>query len=413
MRVFTINSACVAGILAFAFVSALGGPTGTVYAQDLEAEGTDLLVEGPSAAEMLADAQELYKSGLWADAVVANIRVFDKFPEEPEGVAAYWALQDCHKGIMSMPGAIIDVMSDLDAKLPAAKELTSSFAKHMLNTYVLVKGTYLKDHVDYKEGVATLEASCDLALAIMAEDPDDPYQFSSAGLFMESAKRIEPDGGAEGAKRLEEFVSQSAPSLAIWSCHHALADYYLHDGESRQNAERHLAAMLEGGYPEKVKEILEKHVVVDWLKGSIQWAQGHAEFQMGQYDTAIARLDAIATEHRDVKGPVGWGGAPGAWAAITKPMAIERKNPNQPELAIQAYEDYLVENRDSDYAAFAYLGLGELHLRAKDYEKAEQSFQQAAFSTEHWEASETALKRLSVVRALKEAALLEAAAVKE
>lgn len=131
--------------------------------------------------------------------------------------------------------------------------------------------------------------------------------------------------------------------------------------------------------------------------------------ELGQHDEAIAVFDDVVNRFGQVKAPGAWGGPVGEWAAVTKPMAIRRGNPNAPDVAIDAYEAYLVEFAQGDYAAFAYLELGDLYQTTGDLKKARECYLSVLSAGEHWEASDAANRGLNAVDAKLRAASVSSA----
>jgi len=357
----------------------------------------------PEAAVELSAADELLERASYADALVAYIALIEKYPESKQSLLAFEGIQRADKAVSADPIQAGSVVEDLAVKLPSLSQLDSPFARYNVCAFYFLRGNFLKKAGRPDEAKPLYVNCCEGVLESMRDAVNSPYQVCFAGLYMAAAARVHWDQGSQGARDLADFTASLPACVSKWSSHYVLADYYLHEGANREMAERHLAAMLDPEQYAPVEESLKRHVASDWVKATMRWAQGYAQIEMGHYDAAIATFENVVTRFGEVKAPGMWGGAVGQWAAVTKPLAVKLKHPDQPAVAIGAYESYLQEHGGSDYAAFAHLELGNLYKTTGEYAKAKEHYYEALAAENHWEASQAAVTMLNEVNALQSA----------
>lgn len=397
-----MKSICVFYLLNTCLVAAVGV---AAYAEeDIPVDpmtGEALAQSSSEAAHELDAANQLLQASDFADAVVAYVDVIEKYPETEQALAAFQGILLTDKAVTSNPALVEEVIGRLAAKLPPVSELTSPFARYNVCAFNYLYGNVQKGMGLMGEAEESYARCCKGVLQSMGECLNSPYNISFASLYMSAAERVYWDKGKQGAKDLADFAVSLPASVAKWSCHYALADYYLHEGKNRDIAEQYLSAMLAPDQFVPVSESLKTHVAADWIKAAINWAHGYAQMEMGQYDAAIAKFDEVVRRFGEVKAPGKWGGAIGQWAAVTKPLAVKLKNPDQPAIAADAYEAYLQDHADSDYVAFAYLELGNLYKAIGDYDKAKENYLEVIAEGNHWEASQAAVVMLNEMNSIQ------------
>lgn len=357
----------------------------------------------PEAAVELSAANKLLERGSQVDALVAYIALIEKYPESEQALLAFEGIQFIDKAVAADPVQAGTVVEDLAMKLPSLSQLGSPFARYSVCAFYFLRGNLLKKAGRPDEAKSLYVNCCEGVLESMREAVNSPYQVCFAGLYMAAAARVHWDQGSQGARDLAEFAASLPACVSKWSSHYVLADYYLHKGANREVAEHHLAAMLDPEHYAPVEESLKKHVASDWVKATMRWAQGYAQIEMGHYDAAIATFEEVVTRFGEVEAPGKWGGAVGQWAALTRPLAVKLRYPDQPAVAIEAYESYLQEHGGSDYAAFAHVEVGNLYKAAGEYTKAREHYVEAVAAGGHWEASQAAAAMLNEVNTLQAA----------
>jgi tetratricopeptide (TPR) repeat protein len=417
-------------IISIALLVALAASVGALRAADSSEPAAEDLAPAPveespslSAQAMLEAADALWRKGNLVDSVLAYLVVLDTHPDSPVSALAEERLRsladEAEASSEGTDGAELpsggisaEDLAQIDSKLPSFDALKSARAKQMISYFCQVKGDCLAEVGMMDEARACWQQCIDAVFATMYAHPDAALNIEGPKLAFRVAKAAGPETVDSTVKGLESLVAGTKPSLATWIAHYFLADHYLHAGQDRGTAEIHLAAVLDGAKA----GLTDAAVASPWAqqkgKSVFQWAVGWAEFELGHYETAIARFQQLvddrnkellvgpdpqlASDRKSVEKYANW-------AAFTISTAMHRLNPDDDDAAIAVYQEFLDNNPENECADFARIELGRLHTGKGQLADAEAVYK--AVGDLHPEAKSMAQDGMSKVASLRAEAL--------
>lgn len=349
---FMIAMLCVAGLSASAFVAV------KTLASEYEEKATLSITNARAAL----DSGDIAASGL------ALIQCIDTYPETEAKFEAYEMLEDLRKRL-SAGEVPVEVMLEFEARLPAVKDLKTAEAQHILHLFFLSKANLLG-----KIGMTDLardlvQSSGDSVLETLYACPDSAWHIGMLPIVFENAVKYAPEYAESYAKALEEFTAATEPCMASFCARYALTGYYLHEGMSRDAAERHMAVMLDATSHQIVKAALADPYLKDSEKACLLWAEGYAAFEMGRTEEALGVFHMISAQYPTA-------GREKEWADITIPAAYKKLYPKDVSIAEAAYQDYLTTHDGHEYAQWALLELGNMAVEAERFDEAASYFSQ-------------------------------------
>ncbi|MBI2433853.1 MAG: tetratricopeptide repeat protein [Candidatus Hydrogenedentes bacterium] len=346
--------------------------TGLPSVSDILATLSQTLAEPSSPAPQQTptvtwpEGDNLRETGQYPQALSSYLAALEEYQGTPTAVYAEGEIGDIAELIAQGTASLSD-LSAIEADLPPLESLSAQGQYAICSFYAV--GCEKAIEVG---SVEVLQRMAPTALrqieAFAAAHPDDPFQVSTLGYYIETARALGPEQLTQCAARLNEIAEHGAAPMVRASAHAMLADYEAREHRSKAGAALHRASLLDEMRGIDLSGIYDDPQVYYWVKGWLGYYLAVAHSELGQFDEAEAALNQV----------VGYL-TPGrhTYHMVAYELALLDQRRHREEIGggSEAIWSFVQENPGSLLAPRALMMLANTYATAGDYDGAEQIYQ--------------------------------------
>jgi RHS repeat-associated protein len=354
-----------------------------------------LAPDGPlEAATALAEADTLRNAGLNTEAVLAYIALMDAYPGTQEAAHANEGLESI--AIAAGDGTLTQSEAyAIDGALPAWESLSAA------GRYVLHDWYWMRALAAYEAGNTSAIEACyaqsrELAIQFLREHPDQALAMPVALELYETQDWAASHGlttRTDAVSELERIAASNTPGLARMGANWALANHYSKVKHARGAIILHNANILNELEYDYIDQILGDPYVQYWIKSLIGHAVGTALVSHGWLEEALQWYENPAFHIRKT------GGTTTEYINFDIAKIKQQLEPQNPAVAIAAFEEFINAYPDSELVPMACLEFGNIFMTAGDYRGAADLYRQVMQTYPDTTAAALAENELSFIMA--------------
>jgi RHS repeat-associated protein len=319
-----------------------------------------------SGPELLAQAQDYLDNGQPVEAALSSLELIDRFPGTLYAVGGNTIMNGLADEFRQ--GNISDTdVAAFEAAMPSFGQLLSLDGKYNILAFHRIKAKDFAKRGLHADGRAMLELCIAEAQELIEMDATNPLQIDIMKVFVGSAWEYSPTEGYAAADYLKSYIRTQPRNIGRWAAKYVLKKFQ--GGQAQDFGRARLAAVdllsfaLRDTY---VVDAINDPTCYGFVKAALQYAIADCFVTRNRWQDALDKCDEIIQNYPSATAAES--------AALLKCYVARRMNAGNLYPAIVAYDNFVQEYPDSEYAKHALWMVGNLYFHSEDYVQAASYF---------------------------------------